>query len=403
MTDRQVWITGYGLLSPIGQSPAEWWRTLSHPNEWRAVIDRETYAPIPIHTIADYALAQQVPKTGDQRAMGPMMQYGAYAAGLALDMAGLKNNRDLLEQTHLITAAGGGERDWALDQQMLGAIGEHAEAEVALNRQMMDGLRPTLFLSQLPNLFAGNISLIFGVSASSRTFMGEEQAGFDAVRIAFRRIAAGTADICLVGAAYSAARPDLHLFYQAGGILLSGNWQPLWRRPDAGVMLGSAGAFVVLEARESAERRGITPRGQVVAIESTRSSRKAGASSAAAANQFASLRPRLQPGPIALLSGASGRGSITGEEREFLAGLPRGGFTPVVRGTAAALGHAMEAAFPQNLALAVAILEQRRLFAALDPLEPIEAGEVPDVSQILVTSWGHLRGEGMALLERVNG
>ena len=38
----------------------------------------------------------------------------------------------------------------------------------------MSDLRPTLFLAQLSNLLAGNISIVHGVTGSSRTFMGEE-------------------------------------------------------------------------------------------------------------------------------------------------------------------------------------------------------------------------------------
>ncbi len=60
----------------------------------------------------------------------------------------------------------------------------------------MNDLRPTLFLAQLSNLLAGNISIVHGVTGSSRTFMGEESAGVDAVRIALARIAAGTKRYC---------------------------------------------------------------------------------------------------------------------------------------------------------------------------------------------------------------
>ena len=59
----------------------------------------------------------------------------------------------------------------------------------------MSDLRPTLFLAQLSNLLAGNISIVHGVTGSSRTFMGEEAAGIDAVRIALSRIQAGQSDI----------------------------------------------------------------------------------------------------------------------------------------------------------------------------------------------------------------
>ena len=55
-----------------------------------------------------------------------------------------------------------------------------------------------LFLSQLSNMLAGNISIVHGVTGSSRTFMGEE-AGLEALRIALARINAGQSEVVLVG------------------------------------------------------------------------------------------------------------------------------------------------------------------------------------------------------------
>ena len=97
--------------------------------------------------------------------MGPMMLYGAYAAGLALDMAGLKDNEDYLEKINLLVASGGGERDWELDEQIVAGLnsGQVNDRDAYLNQQLSDGLRPTLFLAQLPNLFAGNISIMASI------------------------------------------------------------------------------------------------------------------------------------------------------------------------------------------------------------------------------------------------
>ncbi len=399
---REVWITGYGLLSPLGETPAAWLEALAEPARWRARVDAESCAPFPIHSMGAYALEKQVPKPGDQRAMGPLMQYGAYAAGLALDMAGIKGDAALLQETHLVAASGGGERDWELDKQILAKLDAANDPGTFLNQQLADGLRPTLFLAQLPNLFAGNISIIHGVSGSSRTFMGEEAAGVDALRVAFRRCAAGQGDIFLVGAAYNAMRPDLQQQYHAGGILLTGGWQPLWHRPEAGVCLGSSGAFVVLEAKERALARGAKPRARLIAVESERTARKPGAATKIAEGSFARILPLTKPGALAVLSGASGRGSITHEEREFLAAIAGDTGLPV-RGTAAAVGHAMEAAPLQNLVLAVAALERGALFPPLEPAEPIEAELDGNFRQVLVTSWGHAKGEGMLLVEAIDG
>ena len=43
--------------------------------------------------------------------MEPWQRIGTYAAGLALDSAGVKGNADLLARMDMIVAAGGGERD----------------------------------------------------------------------------------------------------------------------------------------------------------------------------------------------------------------------------------------------------------------------------------------------------
>ena len=121
----------------------------------------------------------------------------------------------------------------------------------------MSDLRPTLFLAQLPNLLAGNISIVHGVVGSSRTFLGEEAAGVDAVRIAHARIASGQSELTLVGGAYNAARWDILLIFEQAGTALKDKFAPVWDRgPHGGLAVGNMGAFLVLESREHAEARG---------------------------------------------------------------------------------------------------------------------------------------------------
>ena len=46
---------------------------------------------------------------------------GTYAAGLALDSAGIKDDKEILARTDMIVAAGGGERDLDVDAAILTA------------------------------------------------------------------------------------------------------------------------------------------------------------------------------------------------------------------------------------------------------------------------------------------
>src|SRR5437660_10942428 len=196
--------------------------------------------------------------------MEPWQRIGVYAAGLAVDSAGVKGHADILGRMDMIVAAGGGERDLAVDGAILSGLpkagtnpgAKDGERDRFLNERLMSDLRPTLFLAQLSNLLAGNISIVHGVTGSSRTFMGEESAGVDAVRIALARIAAGQSDIALVGGAQNAERKEMLMLYDAGGHMLRGEFRPVWERTaQPGFALGSMGAFLVLESAEHARAR----------------------------------------------------------------------------------------------------------------------------------------------------
>src|SRR5512132_944971 len=242
-TPREAWITGIGIVSCLGEGAEAHWQGFA---ERRIKIDAETFAPYLVHPLAPLDLDKQIPKKGDQRQMEPWQRIGTYAAGLALESAGVKGNTEILTRTDMIVAAGGGERDIAADTAILSGLTGAEKPEAFLSERLMSDLRPTLFLAQLSNLLAGNISIVHGVTGSSRTFMGEEASGADAVRIACARIAAGQADITLVGGSYNAQRPEVILHYEMGGLQRRAPFTSIWARQESGggMLLGSVGAFL---------------------------------------------------------------------------------------------------------------------------------------------------------------
>src|SRR4029077_1085701 len=154
-------------------------------------------------------------------------------------------NAEALGHMDMIVAAGGGERDIAVDGTILANKSKAGGPGGFINEPLMSDLRPTLFLAQLSNLLAGNISIVHGVTGSSRTFMGEEAAGVDAVRIALARITSGQSALALVGGSHNGERYDLMLLYDAGGHLTRGEFRPVWERSEKpGMALGSLGAFL---------------------------------------------------------------------------------------------------------------------------------------------------------------
>jgi 3-oxoacyl-[acyl-carrier-protein] synthase II len=257
----------------------------------------------------------------------------------------------------------------------------------------MSDLRPTLFLAQLSNLLAGNISIVHGVVGSSRTFMGEEEAGVEAVRIAHARIAAGQSKLALVGAAYNAERWEVILQYATGRMMARGEPKGVWER--TGIELGSIGAFLVLEDKEHAQARGAKPFARIAAIHSDHTRRTSGAVTAALDAMWSRIASQVDAAHAAVISGASGAAPATAEERTFLGkiGLP-------MRATGTHIGHGIEPQFPANVALAVAALRAEKLYPARDASGTEQATDAP-LRQAVVTGVGHWRGEGLALIEAV--
>ena len=391
---RETWITGIGIVSALGEGADVHWQRL---NEAPPAPDTETFAPYPVHRLAPLELDKQIPKKGDQRQMEAWQRIGTYAAGLALDSAGAKGNAELLGRMDMIVAAGGGERDETVDAAILTGLRKAENKDAFLNERLMSDLRPTLFLAQLSNLLAGNISIVHGVTGMSRTFMGEEAAGADAVRIALSRIQSGQGDICLVGGAFNAERRDLLLVYESGGHLTKNPFAPVWDRASrSGMALGSLGAFLVLESRDHATARNATPLARLASVQSDRTRRRPGDVSDALARMWKNIAPGLVAGRTAVISGATGAETATAEERAWLAALPN---VPA-RATGTHLGHGLEPQFAMNIALASIALGHEKLFAPASSSGPEMAMDTP-LAQVVVTGVGHWRGEGMALVEAV--
>jgi 3-oxoacyl-[acyl-carrier-protein] synthase II len=393
---REAWITGIGIVSCLGEGPQAHWQKLMAA---QPEADTGTFAPFIVHPLAPINFDAQIPKKGDQRQMEAWQRIGTYAAGLALDSAGVKGKPDILSHMDMIVAAGGGERDLSVDSTILSRAPREANPAAFLNETLMSGLRPTLFLAQLSNLLAGNISIVHGVTGSSRTFMGEESAGVDAVRIALSRILAGQSDIALVGGAHNGERPDLFMLYEFAGLNLKDAFAPVWERgggKPAGLVLGSLGAFLVIEARDHAEKRGAKPLARLTAVLSDRSRRAPGSVTAALGALWDKLKDKVKPGYAAVMSGATGIAPATAEERAFLDA--HGNLA--VRATGTYLGHGMEPQFPMNIALAAVAIGHGSLFPPCDSTR-LERPMNGELRQVLVTSVGHWRGEGLALVERV--
>lgn len=395
MSANDVVITGIGLVSSLGEGADQHWQVLSVPGAM-PVLEKDRFAPYTIHPLPEIDWGQQIAKRGDLRQMETWQRLGVYAAGLALDDAGFKQDEAQLAGMDMIVAAGGGERDMTVDQAIFDAGRTRNDRDLLLNEKLTTELRPTLFLAQLSNLLAGNISIVHKVTGSSRTFMGEEGAGIAAVETAAARIRSGQSSHALVGGAFQSEHPDMLLGYELGGLLHRKRWKSIWKRAandGGGIITGSGAAFLVLESREHAQSHGRTAYATLKGIESGRSRRRDGNLTQAISGLIRSLSmPKEQ---LMAISGASGAHAATGAERAALAAA--GDFA--VRGFSSLTGHMKEAQFPFAIALAALAIRNGAPYPAFDTENETAIEGAPQA--ILATTVGYHRFEGAALVAAV--
>lgn len=392
MQSNKVVITGIGIISSLGEGVDAHWNAFSKA-DGQPRLEKEAFAPYTVHPLGEVDWGLQIPKRGDQRQMETWQRLGTYAAGLALDDAGIKDDEALCASMDMIVGAGGGERDITVDMQILEEGRTSNNRGVMLNEKLSTELRPTLFLAQLSNLLAGNISIVHKVTGSSRTFMGEEGSGIAAIETAAARIRSGQSTHALVGGSYNSEHFDMILGHELGGLLKHDGWTPLWERDGTaggGMISGSGGVFLVLESAEHAEKRGARAYAEVTGIESAQIHRD-GDDLAKTVRELV-LAANSGKEPQYVVSGSSGAHAATAAEKSALDDV-----SAAYRGVTGLTGHLREAQFPLTLALAAISVWKGEAFAPTSPSEKALDGTI---SEAIVTTIGATRAEGAAKLVR---
>lgn len=396
MDGRDVVITGIGMVSALGVGAQQNWDNFS--SGAAPVFNSEKFAPYTVHPLPEIDWAEQISRR-DQRQMEAWQRIGTYTAGLALDDAGLKDSPEFTSTMDMIVAAAGGERDVDVDTMILAEASKGETAtSIIVNEKLTTELRPTLFLAQLSNLLAGNISIVHKVTGSSRTFMGEEGAGISAVRTAAARIRSGQSTHALVGASFNAEHPDMLLGYEIEHHLKRDGWTSVWQREDSdggGLITGSGGTFLVLESRSHAEARGARIYATLESVEADQGK----SDQAATAERLSGISNATKLANASyIISAASGAKQRTEIEKEFLNSSLK---AVPVRGVASAVGHMREVQFPFAIALAALSLHHEKPIEQMDSRFEVAISQKPE--RVGVLSLGYEDAEGAAFLTPANG
>ena len=128
----------------------------------------------------------------ENRELNRLRIYDRYAKGIFCATGFmLRSNAAMpgssLARMSMVVSTLGGERDMSADAAVLKAMRGAADPAARLNETLMTELRPTFFLGQLPNLLAGNIAIVHGVTRIGRAFCSAKRKPASTLRIAAAR------------------------------------------------------------------------------------------------------------------------------------------------------------------------------------------------------------------------
>jgi 3-oxoacyl-[acyl-carrier-protein] synthase II len=243
-------VSGLGAVSPLG---------VDFDATWERIVGGHSGAgPITRFDTGAYSLRSRIAHTvdaefggrgADERAAGRFARLATVAAAEAVDDAGLDCEWD---SERVGVAIGSG----------LGGLPELEDA----TERVGDGGRPSarFVVRFLPTMAAGHVSIALDAQGPLRAPASGCVASTRAIADAVDDIRLGRADVVVAGGAESAITPTVLAGFDAMRALSTRNDTPAAAsRPfDAGrdgFVLGEGAGVIVLENREHAERRGVSP------------------------------------------------------------------------------------------------------------------------------------------------
>jgi len=163
-------------------------------------------------------------------------------------------------------------------------------------------------------------------------------------------------------------------------------------------MLGSVGAFLIVEAREHAEARGARAYARLADVRTDQSRRRPGDVAAKLGRQLDALIPAGEPASV--LSAATGAMPATAEERELLGQLIAAGRVDTVRAVGTMLGAATSATVPAAAGLAALAIARQGFYRPVDGTG-FETPKGAAPRRIAITSAGMWRGEASAVVTAI--
>jgi 3-oxoacyl-[acyl-carrier-protein] synthase II len=251
MTRRRVVVTGVGLVSPLG---------IGTEQTWQGLLDGACgVGPITHFDASDYPsrIAAEVKDFDPTNYLSPkevkksdtFIHYALAASQFALEDSGLVIDDSNAERVGVMIGSG------------IGGLPLIERTHTTLLNRGPSRISPFFIPGLIVNMAAGQVSINFGAKGPNSTPCTACTTGLHAVGDAFRQIQHGYADAMFAGGAEGVISPLAVGGFCAMRALSTRNDEPQiasrpWDKDRDGFVMGEGAGVLILEALESAEKRG---------------------------------------------------------------------------------------------------------------------------------------------------
>ncbi|MFQ5703045.1 MAG: beta-ketoacyl-ACP synthase II [Gemmatimonadales bacterium] len=256
---RRVVVTGFGVVSALGNSANETWDGLIAGRSGAGPIERFDASEMDVRFACEcwhFDPLEHMDRKEAKRA-DRYAQYAIAATDMAVQLAGLDNGRLKPDRTGVIIGSGIGGI-WTFEEQ----------CKVFLEKGPRR-VSPFFIPMFIPNMAAGLVSIRLGAKGPNYSTVSACASSAHAIGESFRLIQSGAADMMVTGGAEAAITPLSYSGFANMKALSVRNDEPEkasrpFDRDRDGFVMGDGSGIVVLEALESALDRGATIYGELL-------------------------------------------------------------------------------------------------------------------------------------------
>ena len=249
-----MWITGAGVISPIGNSLQEFWDHLLRGQSGAGPITRFDAAAFETRFACEVKgfTTEGVMDRKEAKRMDRFVQFAVVASHEAIRTAGL--DLETIDRNRVGVVIGSG----------IGGMETFEEQHTSLLQKGPRRVSPFFIPMMIVDMAAGQVSIQLGLKGPNFATVSACASGAHAIGEAMRLIRAGDADVMLAGGSEATITPMAMAGFSSARALSTRNDDPTRAsRPfDSdrdGFVIGEGAAVLVLESEAHARRRGAQP------------------------------------------------------------------------------------------------------------------------------------------------